>query len=308
MGHLGQHGIMPTIAMLVAVLIWGASFIATKAAVADIPPIAFAMLRFALAVAGLGVVHLLTRTPLRVERGLWRPVVVAALTGVTLTYVLENTALQFTTAGNSALFIAASPLVTMACAVLFLKERLTWRMGVGSFIAFGAMVALVGANFQQTGVGDLLMAVNTLVGAVYVMASKKLADRMSPLTALTVSFFIGTVALVPCTGIEAWITRAPWHMTPTAIGALLFLGLGSSCLAYWLWMYALSRMTAATSGLYLYLMPVVTLLLSARFLGETLTPLKLVEAGLILLGVYVAVSQPEPQRRLEKTAKAPAAV
>lgn len=291
---------MPILAMLVAVLIWGGSFIATKAAVADIPPIAFAMLRFALAVGGLVVVHLLSRTPLRVARDLWRPVLVAALTGVTLTYVLENTALQFTSAGNSALFIAASPLVTMASAVLFLKERLTWRMGVGSCLAFGAMVALVGANIQETGLGDMLMAINTLVGAVYVMASKKLADRMSPLTALTVTFFIGTVALVPCAGVEAWVTRAPWHMTPTVVWALLFLGLGSSCLAYWLWMYALGRMSAATSGLYLYLMPVVTLLLSARLLGEALTPLKLLEACLILLGVYVAVSRPVPRRIAER--------
>lgn len=294
---------MPIIAMLVAVLVWGASFIATKAAVADIPPIAFAVLRFAVAVFGLGVMHFLTRTPLRVERDLWRPILVAALTGVTLTYVLENTALKFTTAGNSALFIAASPLVTMASAVFFLKERLTWRMGVGSIIAFGAMVALVGASFQETGIGDILMALNTLVGAVYAMASKQLADRMSPLSALTVTFAIGTVALLPCAGIEALVTRAPWHMTPTAVGALLFLGLGSSCLAYWLWMFALGRMSAATAGLYLYLMPVVTLVLSAQFLGEPLTPVKLIEAGLILAGVYLAVSKPpaetEPRRMAE---------
>lgn len=294
---------MPIIAMLVAVLVWGASFIATKAAVADIPPIAFAVLRFAVAVFGLGVMHFLTRTPIRVERELWRPILVAALTGVTLTYVLENTALKFTTAGNSALFIAASPLVTMASAVFFLKERLTWRMGVGSIIAFGAMVALVGASFQETGIGDILMALNTLVGAVYAMASKQLADRMSPLSALTVTFAIGTVALLPCAGVEALVTRAPWHMTPTAVGALLFLGLGSSCLAYWLWMFALGRMSAATAGLYLYLMPVVTLVLSAQFLGEPLTPVKLIEAGLILLGVYLAVSKPpaetEPRRMAE---------
>ncbi len=290
---------MPIIAMLIAVIVWGGSFIATKAAVADVPPIAFAVLRFAVAVVGLGVVHFLTRTPIRVERDLWRPVIVAALTGVTLTYVLENIALKFTTAGNSALFIAASPLVTMACAVMFLKERLTWRMGVGSFFAFASMVALVGASFGETGVGDVLMALNTLVGAVYAMASKKLADRMSPLSALTVTFAIGMLALLPCAGVEALVTRAPWHMTPTVVGALLFLGLGSSCLAYWLWMYALGRMSAATAGLYMYLMPVVTLLLSAHFLGEALTPLKLVEAGVILAGVYLAVSKPpvQPQPR-----------
>lgn len=287
---------MPIIAMLVAVLVWGGSFIATKAAVADIPPIAFAVLRFAVAVVGLGVVHFLTRTPIRVERGLWRPVIVAALTGVTLTYVLENTALKFTTAGNSALFIAASPLVTMVSAVFFLKERLTWRMGVGSLVAFGAMVALVGASFKETGLGDMLMALNTLVGAVYAMASKKLADRMSPLAALTVTFAIGTLALLPCAGVEAAVTHAPWHMTPTVVGALLFLGLGSSCLAYWLWMYALGRMSASTAGLYLYLMPVVTLLLSTRLLGEQLTTLKLVEAGLILAGVYLAVSKPPVEK------------
>lgn len=281
---------MPVIAMLVAVLIWGGSFIATKAAVADLPPIAFALLRFSVATLSLLVVLGVRRQRLEVPRELWDRVVVAGLLGTTATYVLENWALRFTTAGNSALFLAFSPLVTVLGAVVLLKEPFSWRLGVGALLACVGLVAMLGASFGQTGLGDALMALNMLVGAAFGLVSKKLADRLDPLVALTATFGVGTLGLVPCAAIEALWVSGSWQMTPTVWGALLYLGLGSSSLAYWLWMYALGRMAVSEVGMFLYLMPVVTLFLSARLLGETLSWAKLAEASMILVGVWLANS------------------
>lgn len=284
--------------MLFAVLVWGASFIATKEAVATVPPIAFAVMRFTLASCSLGAVHLVTRTPIRIPRELWGRVALAGFLGTTMTYVLENVALKYTTAGNGAMFIAASPLLTIAGAILLLGERLTWRKGVGALLAFVGMVGLVGAHVAQTGFGDALMALNTVVGAWYALVSKTLADRLSPLVTLTATFVIGTLGLLPFALGEAWLTHGTYHLTPLILAALAYLGLGSSCLAYWLWMYALGKMSASSAGIYLYLMPVITLLLSTWLLGESLTPMKIVEAGVILAGVYLASSHPpEPQRQ-----------
>jgi drug/metabolite transporter (DMT)-like permease len=290
---------MPVFALITAVVIWGGSFIATKAAVAEVPPVAFAVMRFGVAIAGLVVAHLVSRSPLRVPRELWGRVALAGFLGITVTYVLENIALRFTTAGNSALFIAASPLLTVMGAVVFLGERLTWRVGTGALLAFTCMVALIGGTVAQTGLGDALMALNTLVGACYALVSKTLADRISPLSALTSTFTVGTLALLPCAGIEALLHPAAWHMSGAAWGSLIYLGIGSSCLAYWLWMYALGQMSASSVGIFLYLMPVVTLFLSAFLLREPFSAAKVAEAALILLGVYLAGSKsvelnPEP--------------
>lgn len=274
--------------MLIAVFIWGGSFIATKLAIAEIPPIAFAVLRFAVAVAGLLAAHLVTRTPITIPRPLWGRVVLAGLLGTTATYVLENIALKYTTAGNTAIFIAASPLLTIAGAAIFLRERLNLRTIGGALLAFGGLAALVGASFKETGLGDGLMALNTLVGAWYALVSKTLADRASPLSTLTTTYSVGLVGLLPFAVGEAILTPATWHFSPLSLGSLAFLGLGSSGCAYWLWMYALGRMSAATSGVYLYLMPIVTLALSWLLLGEAMGPAKIAQAAIVLIGVYLA--------------------
>lgn len=282
---------MPVIALLIAVTIWGGSFIATKTAVADVPPIAFALMRFTVATLGLALVHLVTRTPLEVPRPYWGKVALAGFLGTTLTYVMENTALKYTTAGNGALFIAASPLLTIIGAAIFLKERLSLRRSLGALLASGGILALVGVSFQQTGWGDALMALNTMVGAFYALISKSIADRLSPLSALTASFGIGTLGLIPFTLGEAALAPALWHFTPTTLFSLVYLGTASSCLAYWLWMYALSKMSASRVGSFLYLMPVITLLLSAWILHEPLGWAKILEALAILAGVYLATTK-----------------
>lgn len=283
---------MPYLAILLAVVIWGASFIATKAAVADLPPVAFGVVRFALATLVLVLFQLATRRSLALPRGYRRQLMLAGFLGITCTFGLENIALKYTTAGNGALFIAASPILTVGAAVLFLKERLTWNLVTGALLAFGGMALLVGANLQETGVGDALMALNTLVGACYGIVSKPLADRLPPLTTLTWSFLFGTLLLVPVAVAEAFWLPAPWHWTPVALGALGYLGIVSSCLAYYLWMYALGRMHASTVGVFLYLMPLVTLLLSAHFLHEALGPARLAQACLVLVGVFLASGTP----------------
>lgn len=278
------------LALLTAILIWGASFIATKLAVARIPPVGFALLRFLLATLCLACAQLLTRTPFSIPRGLRGRVLLAGLLGTTATYVLENIALRYTSAGNAALILALSPLMTVLGAVAFLGEAMSVRLGVGALLAFGGTVALAGASVQQTGVGDALMLANALVGTLYGLISKTLADRLPALTTMTATFAVGTLGLLPCAALEGLVGHPHWELTPLVLVSLGYLGILSSALAYWLWMFALGRMAASSVGVFLYLMPLCTLGFSAWLLGEALTPVRLLEAAAILVGVFLSSS------------------
>jgi drug/metabolite transporter (DMT)-like permease len=282
----------PILAMGGAIVLWGGSFIATKAAVQDMPPVGFALLRFVLATATLVGAMLATRTRVVVPRKLWGRMVVVGLLGVTLSYVLENVALKYTTAGNAGLFISATPLLTIAGAVLFQGDRLNWSQMLGVIVATAAIFHLVGANFAATGAGDALMIVTMVVGTLYALLSKTLAEKLPLLVTLTVSFAIGTIGLIPCAAAEYALTGQAWTLTPRVFGALAYLGLGASCLACWFWMYALRHMSSSRVGIYMYGMPVVTLACSHWLLGEPFGWLKLFEAALILLGVYLASAKP----------------
>ena len=280
----------PYLALLAAVGIWSASFVFTKVAVTEAAPMACAVARFTLATAALLAAHVALRRRFRLPRDTWRPVVWAAMTGTVGTFALENTALLYTTAGNAAMFSAASPLLTMAGAVVLLRERLTLRQVAGAAIACAGMVALIGPEVGTTGPGDLLMAVVLVLGTAYGLQAKQLASQLPALTALTGMFLVGTAGLVPFAIAEAVILGPPLlPATATAWGAIAYLGLLASGVAYLLWQWAMARVPVSTAGLFLYLMPVGTLALGALWLGEPLGPWRAFLALVILAGVYLAV-------------------
>jgi drug/metabolite transporter (DMT)-like permease len=286
---------LPIAASLFAVAVWSVSFVATKVAVLDGAPMACALIRFVMASAALLTVHTALGRSLAIPRDCWRLVVYGAMTGTTMTFAFENLALTYTTAGNSAMLQALSPMLTAAGAWVFLRERLALRQWAGMALAAAGTAALVGPGVAVTGPGDVLMGVVMVMGAAYGLCSKDLAGRLPALTALTWMLVVGTVGLVPFAVIEAVVFDA-WlpPRTMEGWGALAYLGLLSSGVAYLAWQWALARLPVSTVGAFLYLMPLGTLAVGAVWIGEPLGWVRLGLAGVILVGVYMAVESSRP--------------
>ncbi|MEB3197812.1 MAG: DMT family transporter [Candidatus Sericytochromatia bacterium] len=279
-----------TCAALVAVAIWSVSFVATKHVVTEAAPMASALVRFLMASTLLLLVHALLGRSLALPRDCWRLVVWGGLTGTTFTFAFENLALTYTTAGNSAMLQAVSPTLAAIGAWLFLRERLGWRQWLGMALAAAGIAALIGPTAAVTGPGDMLMGVVMIMGSAYGLISKALADRLPALTALTWMLLVGTLGLVPFALSEALLGEGfQLPQSPTAWAGLAYLGLLSSGGAYLLWQWALAHLPVSRVGMFLYLMPVGTLLVAAAWLGEPLGWSRLGLAALVLFGVYLAV-------------------
>jgi drug/metabolite transporter (DMT)-like permease len=286
--------LLPIAASLFAVSVWSVSFVATKVAVLDGAPMACALIRFVMASAALLAVHTALGRSLAIPRECWRLVVYGAMTGTTMTFAFENLALTYTTAGNSAMLQALSPMITAAGAWAFLRERLAARQWGGMGLAAAGTAALVGPGVAVTGPGDALMGVVMVMGAIYGLCSKELAGRLPALTALTWMLVVGTIGLVPFAVVEA--TMVGGWVPPRTVegwGALAYLGLVSSGVAYLAWQWALARLPVSTVGAFLYLMPLGTLAVGSAWLGEPLGWSRVGLAAVILLGVYMAV-EPSP--------------
>lgn len=280
------------LAALLAVTIWSVSFVATKHIVNEASPMAAALARFVLASGALLIAHTILGRSLRIPRDCWRLVVWGALTGTTFTFAFENLALTYTTAGNSAMLQAVSPTLTALGAWVFLKERLGLRQWAGMALAMLGMVALIGPGVATTGPGDLLMGVVMVMGALYGLLSKTLSGRLPALTALTWMLLVGTAGLVPFALAEAYGDGGvTLPASPSAWGALAYLGLLSSGIAYLLWQWSLSYLPVSQVGMFLYLMPIGTLVLGAWWLGEPLGLVRSLLAGGVLAGVYMAVEK-----------------
>jgi drug/metabolite transporter (DMT)-like permease len=120
---------------------------------------------------------------------------------------------------------------------------------------------------------------------VYSIVGRKLAPLESPTTITAVSTAVGTVFLLPL----AYLLESP--SLPTSVpgwSAVLALSLGSTCIAYALWNRVLSDEEAAQAGIALFMVPIVTAILSTTFLSETLTAPLIVGTALVFLGVLIS--------------------
>jgi drug/metabolite transporter (DMT)-like permease len=279
---------LPYLALTMGAALWGGSYLATQVAVAHFPPILFALGRFIIATSTMYGVVLYTKTPLKIPANKIIPLTMASFCGFTLLYVLENTALKLTSSANAALIMASSPIVTIMGAVILYGERPRLAQLLGTVMALTAMCCLIGGNISQTGIGDGLMLLNMLVEVVYILIAKQLSTEIPLIAVLFWNFLIGLVGLVPFVGLEFILSHPVMAVDTQVLFSALYLGIGSSCLGYGLWLFGLKHLSTTTVGTWMYLAPVFTIIFSSVLLHRSLDLWQSIEAIFILGGVYLA--------------------
>jgi drug/metabolite transporter (DMT)-like permease len=282
-GRIWRTGLFPA---LFSIFVWGASFAVTRAAVREIPPMALAFLRFALATAVLWPAA--RRTRVRIEAADRTAVFALGLFGVTFYFVFENFGLTHTTASHAALIVATIPLTTELAAARRDHRRPAVRVIAGLLPAL-AGVALIfgrgagGATLQ----GDLLMlgAVACWVG--YTLVADRLTGRY-PGPFLTWRIMaVGAVTLLPAGLVEAVFIPFGNPSAPAWAG-VAFLGVFCSALAYLAWNQALPVLGVRRTSSLINLIPLVGVLTGILALGEPLTLRIVIGGGLIIGGVVWA--------------------
>lgn len=292
------------IKVLTAVIFWGASFVATKAALREIHPVTLIALRF-----GMGVLVLLfavgrTRSMRWVG---WRDFTWLALLGaisIAIHQGLQANGLLFTSATSMAWLVALTPVFAAVLAWLFLSESF------GAFKVLGLAIAFVGAVLVVTkGAinadtiqlpstnGDLLALASSLNWAIFSIASKPMLKRLPPTLMMAYVMFLGWLIVLPFFGLSQ-----PWgdfaRLTLSGWTAVTFLGIFCSGIAYIFWYDALAAIDASEAASFIYLEPLITVVVAALLIGEAFTLPTFLGGLTILLGVYL-VNRPKANRATE---------
>ncbi|HEX7242529.1 MAG TPA: DMT family transporter, partial [Longimicrobiaceae bacterium] len=266
-------------ALVLVMLLWGSSFPVTKAALDHLPPLLFALLRFAVASAVL--------LPLAWMRGgaaalpdprPWRWMVLMGVTGVALYYVGFNLSLSYTTASQGAVIQSLVPAATAVLARVWLGERIAPRraLGIGVAAVGAAVVVLAaapGADARDPLLGGVLMLGTVAAWAVYTILGKRVAGA-DPLVVTAFSVAVGTVLLVPAAALEA-LVRPVAAIPAEGWWSALYLGAGASAAGYFLYNHALRTLDASQAANFLNLLPVVGVATAVLFLDEALAPAQL---------------------------------
>lgn len=276
-------GFLPARA-LVAVALWGASFPATRAALASFHPVGLVALRFALA--------LLVLLALRRPGGLWperRDWPVAVLLGLVLAghLLLQAFGLRYTSAINTAWIVGFMPVTIALGAHLFLKQRLSLAGWGGAALATAGVFFVTSSSppeFANARLGDVIQLVSCLTWTGYTLIGAGALSRSGALRVSRLAMLVAVVATTPV-AVAADFAIAP--LTLGAVAAVLFLGVLCSGVAFVLWYQAIEQVGATRTGATLYFEPFVTLAVAATLLGEPVTSGALFGGIAVLLGVFL---------------------
>jgi drug/metabolite transporter (DMT)-like permease len=274
-----------------SVTIWGASFVATKIALQEASPIMVVWLRFSLGLGVMGVAMWL-RHPLTLPSKTMMPyLALVGFIGITFHQWLQSTALQTTWASTSSWIVATAPIFMALLGWVFLRERMDWiaaagivlaSLGLALVVSRGEWAELFGGRFG--GRGDLLMLISAVNWAVFSTISKPGLKRLPPTQMMFWVIAWGWVF----TSIWLWM-QGGWRPIPSLSTAgwisLLFLGIFCSGVAYLFWYDGLEAVPVVQVGAFLYFEPLVTLIIAAFLLGESINWASLLGGMLILGGV-----------------------
>jgi drug/metabolite transporter (DMT)-like permease len=281
-----------------AVIVWGASFVATKIALHYVVPTTLVWMRFAMGVVVLGLAVGLTRQFSLPKGGDWVYFALLGFLGITFHQWLQSTALVTTQASTTSWIVASSPIFMAILGFIFLKEYLVWHQIAGILIAAvgvlvvvskGDLSSISAGNFGSP--GDLLILISALNWAVFSTLSrsglKRHASTLMMFYVMAFGWLFSSVLFLAGPGIKQ-ISQIPldgWL-------AILFLGIFCSGIAYIFWYSALKVLPVAQTGAFLYIEPIITAIVAAIILNEEVTFASLIGGFTILFGVWL-VNRPK---------------
>jgi drug/metabolite transporter (DMT)-like permease len=278
---------------LFAVTVWGASFVATKVALQYISPSTVVWLRFAMGVVILGAAVLLSRQFAFPQGRDWGYFVVLGFLGIAFHQWLQSTGLLTAQATTTGWIIAATPIFMALLGVVILREQLVWYQIAGIILAaFGVLLVVTKGDLSSVVAGkfgtpgDFLILISTLNWAVFSALSrsglKKHSSTLMMFYVMSFGWLFTTILFFAGAGISE-VTSIPWD----GWIAITFLGIFCSGIAYIFWYDALKVLPVAQTGAFLYLEPIITVIVAALVLQESIFVASLIGGITILIGVWL---------------------
>lgn len=284
------------IGLVIAILLWSASFVAMKYAISEFGPMLTVFLRMILAMAVL----LFFLKPIAKKqtyvKGDWWLLGLLALCEPCLYFIFEGYALTYTTASEAGMVTALQPILIAVAAFYFLKEKISARTIVGCLLAMVGVVwlTLAGGESEHASnpwLGNLLEFGAIVSATVYCLLARKLAQRYSPIFLTLLQTVAGTLFFLPFAFMQT--EAISLSVSAEAVMAILFLAFGVNIFAFTCYNFAFKAMPASQVGSLMNLLPLGTLFFGWLLLGETLAPMQYAAAGLVLLGVIWSQTKPK---------------
>ena len=276
---------------MLVVVIWGANFSFLKLGLVDIPPFAFAAIRFVLGTVILVWIVRVREGAIGWTRANAWPMLWLGVVGNTIYQALFMAGLDRTTVANGALLIATSPIMVTVLGGLFRVERLTRPVVLGVLIGFLGTVLVLGGRGVAVGratlLGDAMVLGSALCWAVYILGVRTLRTPMSSLRLTALTMITGTPGLVVLAVPE--LSTLDWGAIGLAAwGGMAYSTMLALVVAYILWNEGVQVLGGARTAVFGCGVPAVAMLVAWPLLGERPGLMQVTGAAMIVAGVLVS--------------------
>jgi drug/metabolite transporter (DMT)-like permease len=275
---------------LVSVILWGASFVATKSLLDSLTPLGIIYIRLSLGIIAVLTIALFRRRNFTLKRKDIKGILILSIISITHLWI-QVTGMQYTSASNTGWIIGIIPVIMAIMGLIIYKEKMSGIQLIGAFIALSGLLVLISngdlrsLNFISN-YGDLLVLGSAFTWSVYSFYGRKVTLSYPPSLTILYLFLSMFIILTPLTVSQDFIFRLNF-LSSVDWGALLFLGILCSGLAYVLWAEAMSELPANKVGAFLYLEPFVTVFTAWLLLNENITILMMISGIIIIAGVIM---------------------
>lgn len=286
---------------LICVILWGTSFIVSKNLMHTITPVQLMGIRFLLAYLMLWILY----PKWQFHRKEDVRFLVISLFANTLYFLAENTALRFTQTSNVSILVTTSPIITAILLRFFCHgERLTHRKIGGFGIAFLGVIfvvcnGVVGLHLRPA--GDILAIAAAVSWSIYGILVRGCNETYNSFLITRKLMFYGFLTSLPLL-LKDGMPDLTILLSIGNVISLIYLGFVCSALCYVMWNYAIKQIGTLKTNLYMYAVPLVTMLAGALLLHETITPMGAGGIALVLAGMMLS-ALPVPNQNTESTHK-----
>lgn len=290
-----NHTLQGIVLAVAATLLWSGNFVISRAVSHDIQPISLAFYRWLTATLILApFVWKKFRLEQPIVTANARYLVLVSLTGIALFNTFVYVAGHYTSAINMALIgTTSSPIFATIMAVIFLKEKLNAFRIAGMIICISGILFLISnGSFSKLAAfhfsrGDIWILAGAFAFAIYNIQVRKKPLGISAVNFLFVIFGIGTLMLFPFF-LKELLLDTPTHWNPVLIGSIIYLGAGTSVIAFLCWNMAIHHLGAGRTVLFGNLIPVFSIFEAVLFLGEKMSTAHVFSSAAVIAGLTIA--------------------
>lgn len=288
-----HYALIKYIPALIVSIIWGTTFVISKSILeAGVSPFQLIFCRFLMAYIALCI---MCPKPYKMEFSKTElKMFLIALTGGSLYFFLEYSALRLTGATNVSLICATVPIFSALGFIILGVMKLTKWFVFGSLIALAGVACVVFNGvfvLRLSPLGDFIAFLSVISWSIYSVLLTIMPKEVTELQTTRRLFFYGTITIFPLLFFDdnaSSLTEIWGKLEWTHIVGALYLGLIASGASLWLWNLSFNKVGAANTNNFLYLLPIISAVAAAIFFTHEITGWVVAGTLLIFFGLIIA--------------------